>query len=282
MSLPTTPSFRVTKAQAVGNDFLVVDEQALRVADISQAEESALAKAICHRHTGIGADGLEILLDEVPTGADAAIRLINSDGSPAELSGNGTRCVAAVLFRRAVAGERIVIQTEAGPREIQRIAGDGPRYELRMDMGSPQLVEREVTIPGQETTGPATILDVGNPQCAYFVDKFDFDWRKVGRATEVHEKFPKGTNVSFVRVIDAQTCEVRFWERGAGETASSGTGSTGAAAAARFRGLVSDDVCIRTVAGDIQIHFDGGQAWLNGPAQIVTEATYFHTSAHAS
>lgn len=270
-------TIRFTKAQAVANDFLILDERDLRQAGVSEAEEPNLAQAICHRNTGIGADGIEILLEEIPHGANAAIRLINSDGSPAELSGNGTRCVAAVLFRRAVAGDIQKIATKAGTRQVQRVSADGPRYELRMDMGQPRLVEANATIHVDGAPSKATLVDVGNPQCAFFVEDFTHDWRAVGRETETHPRFAAGTNVSFVQVLDQATLEVRFWERGAGETASSGTGSTGAAAAARFAGRVGDHVTVRTVAGDIHIRFEGKQAWLDGPAQIVAEGTYFYS-----
>jgi len=121
----------------------------------------------------------------------------------------------------------------------------------------------------------ATILNVGNPQCAVFVDHFDFDWRAEGARIENHRMFPNRTNVSFVRAMDGHAIEVRFWERGAGETMSSGTGSTGAAAAAAARGLVEDHVEVRTPAGPLNVRWSGDDLLLAGPAEIVSHGEFY-------
>jgi diaminopimelate epimerase len=115
---------------------------------------------------------------------------------------------------------------------------------------------------------------VGNPQCAVPVDHFEFDWRALGAEIERHPHFPNRTNVSFVKPVDQHTIDVRFWERGAGETMSSGTGSTGAAAMAVARGLVSSPVRVLTPAGPIDLRFDG-DIYLTGPAEIVAEGEFF-------
>ena len=120
-----------------------------------------------------------------------------------------------------------------------------------------------------------TILNVGNPQCAAFVDDFDFDWRAIGAEIEGHPYFPKRTNVSFVRVADDHTIDVRFFERGVGETMSSGTGSTGAAAAAMARGLVTSPVQILTPAGALNLRSEGDCLLLTGPAEIVVKGEFF-------
>ncbi len=122
----------------------------------------------------------------------------------------------------------------------------------------------------------ATILDVGNPQCAVFVDDFDFDWRGMGALLERHPRFPNRTNVSFIRVEDRHTLEVRFFERGAGETMSSGTGSTGAAAAAVARGLVDSPIEVRTPAGPLALRWEGGEMFLAGPAEIVASGDFYY------
>jgi diaminopimelate epimerase len=119
------------------------------------------------------------------------------------------------------------------------------------------------------------ILNVGNPQCAVLVEHFDFDWQGMGARLSRHPRFPHGTNVSFVSVIDRHAIEVRFFERGAGETMSSGTGSTGAAAAARARGLVETPLRVLTPAGPLELRWDGEDILLEGPAEIVATGEFF-------
>src|SRR5208283_4741121 len=203
-----------------------------------------MARAICDRHTGVGADGwLLVEKYEKNAEADGAIQLYNSDGSMAELSGNGTRCAAAFLVGqpRSATGaswpvpspvDSLRIRTGAGIKHLRLLRRDGLTFEFEMNMGRPEIRAARFELP--LSTGPrdVTLVWVGNPQCAVPVDDFDFDWRAVGAEIEQHRHFPNRTNVSFVKAVDAHTVEVRFYERGAGETMSSGTGSTGAAAAA--------------------------------------------------
>jgi diaminopimelate epimerase len=119
------------------------------------------------------------------------------------------------------------------------------------------------------------ILNVGNPQCAVVVPDFDFDWRTLGAQLERHPRFPDRTNVSFIRIVDRHTLDVRFFERGAGETMSSGTGSTGAAAAALARGLVDSPVCVLTPAGPLDLSWQGEDILLAGPAEIVARGEFY-------
>jgi len=119
------------------------------------------------------------------------------------------------------------------------------------------------------------ILNVGNPQCAVFVDNFDFDWRTLGAELERHPRFPNRTNASFIRVVDEHTLDVRFFERGAGETMSSGTGSTGAVAAALARGLVRTPVTVLTPAGPLKLASKNDDLYLEGPAEIIAEGEFY-------
>jgi len=127
-------------------------------------------------------------------------------------------------------------------------------------------------VPGRE----CVILNVGNPQCAVFNGDFDFDWKKLGADLERHPRFPHRTNVSFIRVVDEHTLDVRFFERGAGETMSSGTGSTGAVAAALARGLVRSPVRVLTPAGPLELRLENDDLYLQGPAEIVAEGQFFY------
>ena len=257
------------KAHGAQNDFLLTWRTELPAG----VELAAAARAICERHTGAGADGW-ILLDRA-TNADAAIELWNSDGSKSEISGNGTRCAAALLIDSGLADRNISIATGAGVKRLKLLGRDGLKFELEMNMGSARVEELESkVVPGRDSV----ILNVGNPQCAVLVNDFDFDWRGLGAELERHPRFPERTNVSFVRVIDRHTLDVRFFERGAGETMSSGTGSTGAGAAAMARGLVENPIRVLTPAGALNLRWEAGDILLAGPAEIVARGTFFWNS----
>lgn len=233
-----------------------------------------LAVAICDRNVGAGADGW-IILDPAE-GADAAIELWNSDGSRSEISGNGTRCAAAlVLAEGRTAGPVVTIATGAGPKTIRVLERHGNAFSFQMNMGRAVIEDlRATVVPGRD----AVILNVGNPQLAILVQDFDLDWRTLGAQMERHPHFPNRTNVSFVKVTDDHTLDVRFFERGAGETMSSGTGSTGAAAAAMAWGLVTSPVRILTPAGPLDIVQQGEDLLLNGPAEIVARGEFYYES----
>jgi diaminopimelate epimerase len=263
------------KAHGAKNDFLLTWWK-----DAPSQPEIATSVAvdICNRYTGVGADGW-MLVDPTPGDTfDATIRLFNSDGSGSEISGNGTRCAAALLFDRGHAGNEIRIRTDAGVKHLRVLGREGSTYQFEMNMGVPRVVALHETI--QLSSGPheATLLDVGNPQCAYVVDDFNFDWRAMGAETEHHSRFPNRTNVSFVRAAGKHDIEVRFYERGAGETMSSGTGSTGAVVTAISRGLAMSPVTVSTAAGNLVLAWEGPNdpVYLSGPAQIIAEGSYRH------
>ncbi len=252
------------KAHGAGNDFLLTWD------DHAPSENlPAVARAICNRHTGIGADGWILLKPD-------SIRLFNADGSEAELSGNGTRCAAAVLVDAGLAGNEVRLMTGAGPKTLRLIEQKDRTFLFEMDMGSPGFVEDQVRFPLllRAGTQEVTILDVGNPQCAVFAEEFPATWEQTGAEIEAHPIFPKHTNVSFVRVVDEHTIDVRFFERGVGPTLSSGTGSTGAAVAAILRGMVKTPVHIQTLAGDLHLRWDDS-VYLTGPAEVIGTGDFF-------
>lgn len=254
-----------TKAHGARNDFLLTWEHHLA----ESADSAAIAVAICDRHTGVGADGW-LLVSSNASGA-ASIRLWNSDGSTSEMSGNGTRCAAAFLIEAGHASEEIVIGTGAGPKHLRLLDRQNHAFSFEMNMGRARIEELHARVQGQD----AVILNVGNPQCAVKVDSFDLDWRALGEVIERDPRFPNRTNVSFVQVLDAHTIDVRFFERGAGETMSSGTGSTGAAAAAFARGLVQSPVEVRTPAGPLALRWHGHEILLAGPAEIIATGEFY-------
>jgi diaminopimelate epimerase len=274
-----------TKAHGAHNDFLLTRQRnmpsdALRLVEI--------ARAICDRHTGIGADGWLLVEERNGKEADAVIRLWNSDGSTSPISGNGTRCAAAFLIDESNIDESnineshgidagrgndvIRIETGAGVKDLRLLEHDGHAFVFEMNMGRVSIDELHATV---QAGYDAVILDVGNPQCAVFVDNFDFGWQSAGALIERDPRFPDRTNVSFIRVLDGHTLDVRFFERGAGVTMSSGTGSTGAAAAAAARGLVNCPVEVQTPAGPLRLRWQGDEILLAGPAEIIGMGEFY-------
>jgi len=266
-----------TKAHGAKNDFLLT-----MAADAPQENLAEAAIAICNRYTGVGADGW-LIVNHPPEGEssyDARIRLFNSDGSEVEMSGNGTRCAAAYILDAGCKKTDVTIVTGAGPKQMKVLSAEGFVYNFEMNMGSPKWTKEELhhrlKIEGE--VFDCTILNVGNPQCAVFVPDFDFDWRAAGAAIEKHPYFPNKTNVSFIYRLDKHSIDVRFFERGAGETMSSGTGSTGAATAAVLRGMVTSPIHVHTPAGPLELKWNGGSedAFLTGPAEIVARGEFYY------
>lgn len=265
-------SIPFVKAHGAKNDFLLT-----RAADAPRDGLPALARTLCDRHTGAGADGWLLVSPGVPAEYDAAIRLFNADGSEPEMSGNGTRCAAAFLLEAGqIQGPDVRILTGAGVKTLRLVERRGLVYRFEMDMGVPRYTPEglRATLPLASGRREAVTLDVGNPQCAVFVENFDLDWRTLGAEIEGHPYFPHRTNVSFVRVVDRHTVDVRFFERGVGETMSSGTGSTGAAAAAVLRGFVESPVRVLTPAGTLDFRWERTMV-LAGPAEITARGEFY-------
>lgn len=272
------------KFQALGNDFLIMRESELR----SLTDDfEAFSRRICDRHFGAGADGVELLLDRTGVnGADFEVRLFNSDGGETPISGNGTRCVAAYLY--LVEGwdqPRVSIATGAGIKSLRPVERLQDGFLFETDMGVPKLKSAEIPVllesPSDKVvrqklavdgrTFEFTSVSMGNPHCSIFVDDFDdIDWRELGAKIEMHQSFPDRTNVEFIRVVNRDRIEVRFWERGCGETLSSGTGSCAAAIASMLNGLIENMVTVVTVAGELHIQWlDNGKVLQTGEARAV-------------
>jgi diaminopimelate epimerase len=267
------------KAQGAGNDFLFtwLRQMPARFRGLpwDAPEWTSTARSICRRQQGVGADGWYLLSERQDT--DAEIHLFNSDGSRAELSGNGTRCTAAVLVEEGLAGDDVRIQTGAGPRSLRLTHRDAHRFSFEMHMGRPLLEPGNVRFRLPLRAGPreVTIVDVGNPQCAVAVQNWEFDWVALGAEIEGHSHFPRRTNVSFFNNLDPHRIEARFYERGAGATLSSGTGSVGAAMAAIARGQASSPVSVNTQADTLEVRWTGDDVYLEGPAEVVARGLYY-------
>jgi diaminopimelate epimerase len=268
------------KTEALGNDFLLV-----RRSELADLDYAGTAREICDRRRGVGADGL-ILWDERTGEGPFPLRIYNSDGSEAECSGNGLRCMAAWLFGSGRAEDSVLLETVSG---IYTLRPAGNQYTA--DMGEPELAPEAIptTLGGRggrvvdhplEVNGETvrvTCSQTGNPHCSLFVDGLDSgEVNRLGPLIERHPSFPKRTNVEFVRVLSPSAIEVAFWERGAGPTPASGTGSCGATVAAVLNGRTGRKVTVHTVNGDLGVEWgEDGRLALTAPAAMVAEGNYF-------
>lgn len=256
-----------TKLHGAENDFLLTWAN-----EVANGGLPDIARSICARTTGMGADGWMLVCQEDD---GLRTRLFNSDGSEAEISGNGTRCAAAFgLLKGIVSPPEIPISTEAGRKMLRLITRTGNRFLFEMNMGVPKVEELRAHIRFADRDFEAAILNVGNPQCVIFSEGLPGDWLAAAREAERHPRFPNRTNVSFVRILDRHTIEAVFYERGAGQTRSSGTGSMGAAAAAILRNVVESPVEVRTPAGSLTLRWEDS-VYLTGPAELVGEGRFF-------
>lgn len=258
-----------TKASACGNDFLLV-EGAHASGDLS-----ALTRRLCDRHRGVGADGVEWLFPDAE--ADVKARLINADGSEAEISGNGTRCVAAAICSREDKTE-VVVSTGAGLKTCRLVHRQGSTFEFEADMGQPE-VGGELSIETMWVKAVGTQVSMGNPHFVIFVQSFQDGWQRQAALIGTQPQFPQGTNVDYVVVPaanerGANEIEIRLFERGVGETESSGTGSCAAAVAAIASGRVASPVKVIAPGGSQTVRWEN-QVYLRGPATLVCQGEFF-------
>jgi len=264
-----TTGLRVEKAHAYGNDFLFIEESAARGGEVRDAE---LARRVCARHTGVGGDGLIIF---AARDRGATMTLFNADGSPSELSGNGVRCLAALVARRQnlSVGAVVHVDTSAGPKtlELQRI--DGARYTFRAALGPPaDIRQTEIAVLGETLT--ASVLSVGNPQCVILGPLPNEErFRRFGPALSTHAMFPAGTNVEFAHVEAPDRVRILIWERGVGATTSSGTGSSASAVAAAAHGGAAREVDVIAPGGTQRVEWRAEGIYLTGWAELVFEGT---------
>ncbi len=250
------------KAHAYGNDFLY-----MRRSEVGHAPLDALARALCARHTGVGADGLMIY---EPTPGGAAMQLLNADGSRSELSGNGIRGLAAILgLDDDSDGLVLTIQTAAGAKRLTRTAGTGPRQSFRAAMGSPRDL-RKVPITAAGETFDIVVMDFGNPQAVVVGPLPDVErFNRLGPAIERHPMFPARTNVEFAHVDATDTVRILIWERGVGPTQSSGTGSCASLIAAAAYGGAAREAAVVAPGGAQHVEWKDDQVYLTGWAEII-------------
>ena len=254
------------KATACGNDFLIIDGRL-----VPESELHEFTVRICDRHRGVGADGVEWLFET--NKADVYARLINSDGSDAEVSGNGTRCVAAWYAHEKHAQE-VRILTDAGVKTCTLTRFSGMEYQFRSDMGVPEIAGEEIIrLSSEEILGVR--LSTGNPQFIIFADDFPSNWLSLGAELERHPAFPNRTNVEFVKVTGPNEITIRIFERGAGETQSSGTGSCASAVASIYTKRVQSPVRVISPGGSQTVTWTGQNIALEGPASILCRGEFY-------
>lgn len=272
------------KMHGLGNDFVFIEDKTGQDKDYT-----ALARAMCNRHTGIGADGLIVIVDSRV--ADVRMRIINSDGSEAEMCGNGIRCFAKYVYDSGIIEKkRFTVETPAGIMEPEITVGADNKAELiTINMGRPSFNRSEIPMEGADgrvlneglcvdgENWKITSLLMGVPHTVTYVDDVDtVDIEKIGPLFEKHEAFPKHTNINFAQQMDDRTVKVRTWERGAGATLACGTGSCSVAVASFLNGRTGREVDIQLPLGILHIEYreEDGNVYMTGPAAVSFTGTW--------
>jgi diaminopimelate epimerase len=276
-----------TKLQGTGNDFIFIDARNM------ERDWSKLARELCHRYFGAGADGLILVANSNTAGLK--MRLFNSDGSEAEVSGNGLRCFAKyVIDRQMVAGPNLTVETMSGIRTIEATVSGGKVTHGRVNMGMPRFKAEEIPVSldkPQKGRGEVDIIPIldypltigrrglnlsfvsmGNPHAVVFLSQHvaDFPLCAIGPKVENHHIFPERVNFEIARVLKRNKIEARVWERGVGETLSCGSGACATAVIARIKGYIDDEVDIMLEGGDLTVYWNGeGEVYLSGPVEEV-------------
>ena len=285
-------SINFCKFQGFGNDYIIIEKNELAAVE----NISEFSKQICHRNTGVGGDGIAVL-EKLENGqADYFCEIVNPDGSIAGFSGNGTRCAVAYLYYKNLwSEENLRLETKSGVKNYRLLKREEntfwflaelgkPRFE--MPANSPQDLDGKIAyekefgllIPSEELAVRFTFVDVGNPVAVVFIESFnEFNWRRVGEIMENStEMFPNRTNVVFVKTIDKKNIEIRIWERGAGETSSSGTCSIAAAVASAFTGKTEREVSVHAEGGTTEaVWRDDDEMMITGRADLAFSGEYY-------
>lgn len=271
---------KFTKMEGLGNDYFYMDAINQKIENRSE-----LARFVSNRNFGIGSDGL--ILIEKSEVADFKMTMFNSDGSQAEMCGNGIRCVAKFVYDKGMTDKTTLkIETLAGIKILELNVEDGKVKTVRVDMGEPILEAEKIPVistekpvknlilKAQDKEFRFTCVSMGNPHAITIVDDTEsFDVKKYGEELEVNKAFPRRTNVEFVQIVDKNTIKMRVWERGAGETLACGTGACATAVACNLNGLTDRKVTIKLLGGDLKIEWnaENNHVYMTGPATTVFE-----------
>lgn len=260
----TMSTIPFVKFHGFGNDYIVIESAKIPTG----TDLSALAKGICNRHTGAGSDGIAVIAKSSEPDADFTCEIVNPDGSIAGFSGNGTRCAVSYIYYAELWKDAALrLKVRSGVKNYHLLEQMSPgHYWFEAEIGKPDFTSAGVpfasAVPLEKTidqvlnaNGEDFVIsgvNVGNPVACIFVDEFDPDWRRHGKALETHADFPERANIVFVRVIDRENIEIKIWERGVGETSSSGTCVSGSAALSALTGRTGRKVSVRTEGGTTQ------------------------------
>lgn len=276
-----------TKLQSAGNDFVLIEAVGM------EREWPQLAKDICRRHFGIGADGLILLVPSKT--ADIGMRIFNADGSEAEACGNGLRCLARYAFNRGFIDNEAsdaTIETIAGLRKARQFTTTGSETKIQVGMGKPEfdagkipvdivpgrgklldinlITEYPINIDGKELL--LCFIAMGNPHAVYFQHQpvAEFPLSRIGPAVEMHKLFPNRVNFEVAKIINRKHIEMRVWERGVGETLACGSGACAVAVTAQILDYADNPVAIKLPGGTLEVEWDkAGEVLLSGPTEIV-------------
>jgi diaminopimelate epimerase len=271
------------KYHALLNDFIVVDTRRNKIVKSKIAE---LVQCLCHRKSGIGADG--VLFIGRSTRDTIKVDIYNADGSWAEKSGNGLRIAGWHLYRKNKRQHNFLIEMGGTLNKVRLVGGNQAAGLLSTELGVPQFQTADVPIKAKSqffiyqplkvgnTCFPVTCLSLGNPHTVLFVENFDFDWKRIGPEIEKHRLFPNGTNVEFVKILSPKKLKLAEWERGVGATGSSGTGAAAAVAAAVVLGAAERKCRVEFESGALNINWRKSDdiIELTGPVEFVCEGYY--------
>lgn len=269
-----------TKVQGAGNDFVLVE------ADNARHDWPQLAIAMCHRHFGIGSDGLLVILPS--DSADFQMRVFNPDGSEAEACGNGLRCLVKYALYKGLADDKAVeipVETMSGTRKA-RLHTKGKTTTIQVGMGEPKFGAKEIPIAIEIGTKPIldypikvddrelplSFVSIGNPHAVYFWQHpvAEFPLSQLGPKMAQHKIFPNRINFEVARVVSRKQIEARVWEKGVGETLACGSGACAIAVLAQLQDYINSKVDIKLPGGILGVEWDGtGEVFLSGPAEIV-------------
>ena len=271
---------KFTKMQGLGNDYVYIDAINQKIEN-----ESSLAQIISNRHFGIGSDGLILICSSEI--ADFKMRMFNSDGSEAEMCGNGIRCVGKFVYDKGLTNKTTLkIETLAGVKEVKLNLKEGKVDTVRVDMGEPILEAKKIPVVSnekivqnlklkiEERNFNFTCVSMGNPHAITFVKNIgEFEVERYGSKIEVNEKFPQKTNVEFIEIVNKNYIKMRVWERGSGETLACGTGACASVVAGIINNLIERKVTVELLGGSLEIEWnkENNHVYMTGPAVTVFE-----------
>lgn len=272
---------KFTKMHGLGNDYVYIDCTKTGMID----HVTYLAQFVSNRNFGVGSDGL-ILICHSET-CDFKMRMFNQDGSEAQMCGNGIRCVGKFVYDKGLTTKKeITIETLAGVKKLKLQLQEGKVQQVEVDMGEPILEAKDIpvissnspvinlTLQVEQKKFLCNCVSMGNPHAVILVeDVANFEVEKYGSKLEVDGHFPQKANIEFVRVINPNTIQMRVWERGSGETMACGTGACAVAVACHLNGLVSNEVTVKLLGGDLKINWNkkDNHVYMTGPAVTVFE-----------